>query len=282
MTIALDSFDSSRIRRNRAGDRPRLLEELRELSRFRDLLVSLVHRDLTVRYKRSYLGFFWTMLHPLLLMLIFVIIFASLFRFAIPHYETYFLSEYLPWNFFAQTTIAAMASMGWNAALMKRLRVPKSIFTLSIVVSGMINLILAIGPLFLIMWIVGAPIRPSVLFLPVSFLILGVFTLGVTLALSSISVFFTDVREVYAGVVTTAWMYLTPIMYPIWIVPENYRWILKFNPMYYLLEIVRIPIYNGEVPTLKLVTFAVAMAIGSITVGWLTYQRLAPKFYPHL
>jgi homopolymeric O-antigen transport system permease protein len=258
------------------------MSEVREIARFGSLLYSLVHRDLTVRYKRSVLGFLWTMLNPLLLMIIFVIIFASLFRFEIPHYETYFLSEFLAWSFFAQTTVASMTSLAWNGPLMKRVRVPQSIFTVAATISGLVNLLLALIPLFIIMFAVGSPIRPTVLFLPVSFAIVAMFTLGVSLALSSISVFFSDVREVYTGVVTTAWMYLTPIMYPIWIVPEQYRWILKLNPMYYLLEIVRIPIYNGELPSLRLLGFSVAMALGALLVGWETYRRLAPRFYPHL
>lgn len=282
MATTYESLESSPVRVNRAGDRPRLLEELRELIRYRSLLYSLVHRDLTVRYKRSVIGFLWTMLHPLLLMIIFVLVFAALFRFGIPHYETYFLSEYLPWSFFAQTTVAAMVTLSWNGPLMKRVRVPKSIFPISTVISGLVNLLLAMIPLFIIMSVVRAPIRPSVLFLPISFLILTVFTLGVSLTLFSLAVFFTDVREVYAGVVTSAWMYLTPIMYPIWIIPERHQWILKLNPLYYLLEMVRIPIYNGTLPSLKLVGFSLLMATVSLVVGWLTFQRLSPKFYSKL
>src|SRR5687767_4813161 len=89
---------------NRAGERPSFLGEIRSLAQFSHLVSSLVYRDLTVRYKRSVLGFLWTMLNPLLLMVIFVVVFSSLFRFDIAHYETYFLSAFLPWSFFSQTT----------------------------------------------------------------------------------------------------------------------------------------------------------------------------------
>src|SRR5205814_8198556 len=136
-------------------------------------------RELTVRYKRSVLGFFSTMLHPLLLMLIFTVVFSALFRARTPHYETYFLSAYVAWNFFAQTTVNAMASVAWNGPLMKRVRVPPSIFTLAIVVSRLVNLRLSLLVLFSVMFAVGAPIPAALSFLAVGLLLLGIFTLGV-------------------------------------------------------------------------------------------------------
>src|SRR3954454_9988336 len=145
-------------RRYIAGRPLQTIEELRDLARHSALLRELVHRDLTVRYKRSVLGFLWTMLHPLLLMLIFTVVFSTLFRFSAPHYETYFLSAYVAWNFFSQTTINAMASAAWNGPLMKRVRVPPSIFTLAIVIAGLVNLGLSLVVLFAIMIVLGAPL----------------------------------------------------------------------------------------------------------------------------
>lgn len=257
------------------------MRELRSIAAFSHLVRNLVHRDLTVRYKRSALGFLWTMLNPLLLMLIFVVVFSSLFRFDIRNYETYFLSAFLPWSFFAQTTTGAMASLAWNGALMKRVRVPKTIFAVTSTISGLINLALSLLPLFVIMLISGAPIRPAVLFLPVSFILLGVMTLGVALALSALSVFFTDVREMY-GVAVQALMYLTPIMYPIAIVPPKYRPFTDANPMLYLVELFRAPIWSGRLPSTDALLISAAVAIGALVVGWLTFRRFANDFYAHL
>jgi ABC-2 type transport system permease protein len=240
-----------------------------------------VYRDLTVRYKRSVIGFFWTMLNPLLLMTIFVVIFSALFRFQLPHYETYFLSEFLPWTFFAQTTVNSMQSMNWNGSLMKRVRVPKSIFTLSGTISGVVNLFLSYVPLILIMAVREVPITPAMLFLPVSFLILAVFALGVSLALSAISIYFVDVREMY-GVLVTAIMYMCPIMYPISIVPKRFRSLIDANPLMYLLQIVRDPVYNGRIPSLHFVGIASAAAVLSFLVGWAVFRRLSRGFYPYL
>src|SRR5437763_16936110 len=106
------------LERRSVGRQPlRWNDEFRDVRARASLLFELVHRDLTVRYKRSFLGFVWTMLHPLLLMLIFVVVFSTMFRSRAPHYETYFLSAYVAWNFFAQTTVSAMASVEWNGPL---------------------------------------------------------------------------------------------------------------------------------------------------------------------
>jgi ABC-2 type transport system permease protein len=268
-------------RRNVAGRPLQWLEELREIIGRASLLYELVHRDLTVRYKRSVLGFLWTMLHPLLLMLIFLVVFSNLFRFATPHYETYFLSAYVAWNFFAQTVVNVMAGAAWNGPLMKRVRVPPSIFTLSATVSGLVNLALSLVMLFIVMAVAGAPLHATLWFLPVSLLLVGIFTLGVSLALSAVSVFYGDVREmVQAGL--PALMYLTPIIYPVSVVPDRYRWLIKLNPLVYVLEVVRDPIYYGILPSPTTFLIAVVVSFGSLAVGWMIFRHLAPKFHAHL
>jgi ABC-type polysaccharide/polyol phosphate export permease len=265
------------IRRTVAGEALRGTDELRDLRAHANLLYELVHRDLTIRYKRSFFGFFWTMLHPLLLMLIFTVVFSGLFRNATPHYETYFLSAYVAWNFFAQTTTNSIAGLAWNGPLMKRVRVPRSIFTLAAVVSGIVNLALSLAVLLAIMLIVDAPLRPSLAVLPVSFIIVGIFTFGVSLALTAVCVFFADVREMYqAGL--PALFYLTPAIYPISIVPERFRWLVELNPLTRLIALVREPIYYGRIPSPQTFASALAFSLIALLAGWLIFRRLAPRF----
>lgn len=272
-----DGPSEIRVRRIGAGEPLRAGEEVRDLAAHANLLYELVHRDLTVRYKRSFFGFFWTMLHPLLLMLIFAAVFSGLFRAETPHYETYFLSAYVAWNFFAQTTTNAMAGLAWNGPLMKRIRVPRSIFTLSAVVSGLVNLVLSLAVLLLIMLAVRAPLHASLIALPVSLAIVGIFTFGISLVLTAASVFFADIREMYqAGL--PALLYLTPAIYPISIVPARYRWLVELNPLTLLLEIVRDPIYYGRIPSVRTYGLALALALTALVVGWLIFRRLAPRF----
>jgi len=264
-----------------AGQRTRLAQEWRDIMHNGHLLYSLVWRDLTVRYKRSFIGWFWTMLHPLLLTVILVIVFSEIFRFTVPHYEVYVLSALLPWTFISQTTVTSMAAIGWNGAMMKRVRVPKSIFTLSITIAGLVNLAFAYVPLLLIMLVRGAPIRPSILFLPVSVLIMAVFTFGFSLALSAVAVYFLDLREMYA-VALTALMYLTPIIYPESIIPKRYQPFLVANPFTYMINIVRTPVFDGTLPAFRTLAIASGLAVGSLIVGWMTFRRLSRGFYPYL
>jgi ABC-type polysaccharide/polyol phosphate export permease len=260
-----------------AGQALRGRDELRDLAAHANLLYELVHRDLTVRYKRSFFGFFWTMLHPLLLMLIFTVVFSGLFRAKTPHYETYFLSAYVAWNFFSQTTTNAMVGLTWNGPLMKRVRVPRSIFTLSSAVSGMVNLALSLAVLLVIMLIVRAPLHASLVMLPLSFIVVGIFTFGVSLALTAASVFFADIREMYqAGL--PALLYLTPAIYPISIIPPRFRWLVEMNPLTFLVELVRDPIYYGRFPTLHTFSIALAFSLASLLGGWLIFRKLAPQF----
>jgi ABC-2 type transport system permease protein len=258
------------------------IDELRELSRFTHLIANLVRRDLTVRYKRSVIGFFWTMLNPLLLMIILTIVFSTIFKFkGIQHYETYFLSEYLVFGFFSQTTVQSMTSLAWNGSLMKRVRVPKSIFAISSTISGLVNLCLAYIPLFLIMLVKGSPIRPTVLFLPVAFIIIGMFTLGVSLMLSALAVYFEDVSHMYQ-VATVGLMYLTPIIYPVSIIPARFLWLIRVNPLTQLFKLARDPVYHGSLPGLHVIYASVASAAIALVVGWVVFSRLSKGFYHHL
>ncbi|HEX2834736.1 MAG TPA: ABC transporter permease [Thermoanaerobaculia bacterium] len=272
---------SSETRHYVAGQSTSFLEECRELFATGHLLWSLVHRDLTVRYKRSVLGFFWTMLHPLMLTIILTIVFSNIFRFTIPHYETYVLAALLPWNFFSQTTVTAMHGVAWNGPLMKRVRVPKSVFTLSTVLSGIVNLALSYVPLLAIMLVRGAPIRGAALFLPVSVLLFAIFTWGVALAFSSITIYFSDVREMYT-VALMALMYLTPVIYPREIIPARWAVLLQLNPLTYFIDIVRTPIHSGVLPSAHSLLVATIAALVSAVAGWTIFRRLSRGFYPYL
>jgi homopolymeric O-antigen transport system permease protein len=222
------------------------------------------------------------MLHPLILMSIFVVIFSTLFRFQISNFSIYFLAPYIGWNYFNQTVVDSMASFSsWNGALLKRVRVPKSIFVLATTISGLVNLALSLIPLLLLMLWLRMPIGLSWIFLPVSFLILGVFTLGTALALSSLAVYFVDVREMYVAA-SPAIMYLTPIIYPLSIVPARYLWLIKLNPLVYLLQLFRAPIYYAIMPTGMTVVVAALLASLMLALGWTIFRHLAPGFYIHI
>ncbi len=253
------------------------LEELREIINYRNLVVQLVRRDLTTRYKRSVLGVAWTMLNPLGTMLILTIVFANAFGSG-PEYATYVLSGLIAWNFFAQTTNAAMLHLVWGEGLLKRIYIPRTVFSVSSAGTGLVNLTLALVPLVLVMLVTGVPIRPSILYLPVAVLFLACFALGLGLLISTIAVYFADVADMYA-IVLTAWLYLSPVIYPPEILPPAIQpWIEILNPMYSLIQNFRIPIYDGVLPPAPMILAAAAIGLFTLVLGWFVFTARADEF----
>ncbi len=253
-----------------------MLGSLREVFRYRSLLRDLVARDLKVRYKRSALGILWTMLNPLLLMVIFTIVFAHIMRVTVEHFTVYFLSAFVLWNFFAQATSWSTSCLVGYAPLIKKIYVPKSIFVLATVLAGTVNLVISLVPLALIMLVVGHPFSVAIAFLPVPILLTTMFSLGLSLALAPICVMFADVVQIYQ-VVLTAWMYLTPIIYPLSALPDRYRQLLLANPMTHLVEAFRTPIYQGALPSSHVMISATVAATVTLVVGWMIFEHYSDR-----
>jgi len=257
------------------------IEELLDIIKYRDLVFQFVRRDVVARYKRSALGVVWTMLQPLGTMIVLAIVFTRTFG-QIEGYTAYLLSGLIAWTFFSQATIAAIYHSVWGGALMRKIYVPHTAFPVSSIGTGMLNLILSLAPLLLIMLVTRRPITPAILFLPVSILLLTAFALGVALLLSSMAVYFPDISEMYQ-IIVQAWMYLTPIMYPETILPASYRdFILYLNPMYYMINIFRYPIYNGTIPPLHILIPGVAISVATLTAGWIFFSHRADEFAYHI
>lgn len=249
-----------------------------EILRYRDLVRALVARDLKVRYRRSAIGFVWTMLQPLLMMLVFQMVFSAVFRFELEegNYPVFALSGILFWNFFSQSILSSMNSLRNNAQLLQKLPVPKAVFPLATVLSGVVNLVFALIPLFLILIVTRHPLTPALLFLPAAILLAALFTLGAGLLLAPLAVFFTDTVELI-GVMLTALMYLTPVIYPKEIVPERYRWVVRFNPVRSILETFRDPIHQGEIPPLSHLTVTVVIAVLVFLLGVWVFRKSSDR-----
>ena len=260
-----------------ASTRWRAIEELLQAVRYKSLIVQLVRRDVLSRYKRSVLGVAWTMLNPLGTMLVLTIAFSQLFK-GTRAYPSYVLSGLVAWTFFSQTTTIAMTQLVWGGGLLSRIYVPRTIFAVSSIGTGLVNITLSLVPLAGVLLINGTPIRPSVLFLPISILFLALFSLGVGLLLSTLAVYFHDVVEMYQ-IGLMAWMYLTPIIYPEQIIPEAYRAVLlNLNPMYHLVVLFRKPLYEGQLPSGEQFLLAAGFSLLALAIGWLVFTNKADEF----
>lgn len=255
---------------------PIALEELRELIHYRHLVVQIVRRNIISRYKRSFLGVAWTMLSPLGTTLILTIVFSQVFK-AGTGYPGYVLSGLMAWTFFSQTTSDSMSNLLWGGGLLKRIYIPRSVFALGSIGTGLVNMALALLPLIVVMASSGVPIRPTALLLPIPVLILAMFSLGIGLLISSFAIYFPDVAEMY-NIVLTAWMYLSPIIYREEMLPPQYVWIVHLNPMYYLINLFRAPIYDGRIFTLQEMGGCFAIALVTLLIGWLVFTQKSDEF----
>ena len=240
------------------------------------LLRELIARDLKVRYKRSVLGVVWTMLNPLFLMLILAFVFSHVLRVQVEHFAIYILSALILWTYFSQATSWSTACFLSYAPIIKRVYVPRSIFVLATVLSGVVNLLISLVPLALIMLVFGHPFTPALLFLPVPILLTTLFSLGISLALAPLSLMFADIVPIYQ-VILTAWMYVTPIIYPLTALPDEYRRILVLNPMTHLVEAFRTPIYQGAIPSENVLITSTIAGIGTLLIGWFVFRRYSDR-----
>lgn len=250
-------------------------------SSYRDLISNLVKRNLTVRYKRSAIGFLWTMLNPIIMTVVYTIVFSTIFRFGTEDFIIYFLSGFLVWNFFAQSTGDSCQCILASGTLIKKVYVPKTTFVLSSVVSNLINLGFAMIPLLALLLILGKGVNLSCLYVVPALILVTWFTLGVSFIVSALSVFFHDFGEMYR-VLLTPWMFLTPIMYPMEIIPQKYAGLLHLNPMYHLVRCFRDPVYHGTAPEGATLLISIFIAGATLIIGYLIFKRLEDLFIYHV
>ena len=251
--------------------------EIREIGRYRYLLGQLVKRDITTRYKRSVLGVAWTMINPLGTMLILSLVFSQLFK-TVESYPVYILTGLAVWNFFSQGSNAAIGNLVWGGSLLNRIYIPRTIFGISAIGTALVNLLLTIVPLIIVMLSVHFPVPWTMVLIPIPILFLALFTLGWGLFLSALAVFFPDVAEMYQ-IVLTAWMYMTPIIYPETMdLPPFVRTFFNYNPMYWMVKLFRVVTYEGRLPAIGEVWPAALWAVGMIIVGWLFFTSKSDEY----
>lgn len=246
------------------------VEEARALWRYRHLVRELVARDIKVRYKRSVLGVAWSMLSPLLSMVALTIAFSALLRQQIANYPAYFLAGSVFWTFFSQATAHAASLTEDASEIARRVYVPRSVFVAASVGVALVNLLFTLVPLFLIVAATGHPIHATWLFLPVSILTGILFTAGVGLVVFTMASRFVDVKETYIVLLGT-WFFLTPIVYTPATLAPQYRFVVRLNPMTYLVEMFRAPIYDGWLPGRNTLLFSLVAGVAAIVLGWLFY-----------
>lgn len=245
--------------------------------KFRELLKELVIRDIKLKYRRSVLGMLWSLLQPLLMMIVLTIVFSNLFKRDIPNFPVYLLTGKLIFDFFSQATKASMRSITGNSSLIKKVYVPKYIFTLSKVLSTFITFIFSLIVLLFVVIITKVRVTSAIGFSVFLLIYLLIFVIGLSLILASISVYFRDITHLY-DVCIVAWMYLTPLFYPIEIIPEKYKLLININPLYHFISYFRECILYGTVPSLSKNIICVGISVITLIIGMIIFKKKQDNF----
>lgn len=249
--------------------------------RYFDLLHNLVTRAIKQRYKRSVLGFAWTMLNPLFTMVILTVVFSAVFGAIVPNYPLFVIIGLLAWNLFSLGSSQGLASVVDSGSLIRKVAVPKEMFPLAAVGANLVNFVFSLVPLLLVILFMQIHLTWAVLWVPYGVFLIALFTLGVALTLTTLNVFFRDVRYFYEAALL-AWFYGTPIFYPIEVLSPRARMILQWNPMHVLVDVFRTPIYAGTAPATATVVIATIEALGMLLIGWLIFRRHQQRFVDYI
>lgn len=249
--------------------------------KYKGLLYEFVIRDLKVKYRKSLLGYLWSLLNPLLMMIVLTAVFSNFFRFDIPNFPVYLLSGQIIFSFFSEATTMSMTSIIDGGALIKKVYIPKYIFPISRVISSFVTLIFSLIAIVLVILVTGSKVTPTILLFPLPLMYIFLFSLGIGLIISVLTVYFRDMLHLYT-VLLSAWTYLTPIFYPINIVPDYVKSIIYSNPMYYYVEAFRDIVLYNQLPDLQTNLMCSLFAITSLTLGLFIFYKNQHKFVLHI
>jgi ABC-type polysaccharide/polyol phosphate export permease len=257
------------------------MEYFNNFWKYKGLLKEFVIRDLKIKYRRSVLGYLWSLLNPLLMMVVLTAVFSSMFRFDIPNFPIYLLSGQIIFNFFAEATTVSMSSILGSGGLIKKVYVPKYIFPLSRVISSFVTLLFSLVAVIIVVLVTNVKLTPIVLFFPLPLIYIFIFATGVGLILSVLAVYFRDMLHLYT-VLLSAWMYLTPIFYPVSAVPEYVRTVIYANPMYYFVESFRDVLLYNQFPSLQTNLICIMYSLSALILGLIVFYKNQNKFVLHI
>ena len=251
-----------------------------EFLQFKDLFFQLVSRDIKLKYRRSFLGYLWSVLNPLLTMCVQATVFTLMFKRSIEFYPAYLIAGNILFGFMRESSSHSIYSITGNSSLLKKTYVPKYIFTLSKVTSDLVNLLFSLVALFIVLFVTGVPFfrtwRTLLSIIPL--IELYIFCVGLGLFISQASVFFRDVQNIWP-VIVNAWMYLTPLFYTIDILPKPLASIIaKINPMYIYIAMFRDTMVYGHYPWSVLVWRGLIIGILMLVIGMWSFSHAEDKF----
>jgi ABC-2 type transport system permease protein len=260
-----------------------MISYFKNLFSYRELLFSLTKKELKVKYRGSFLGFFWSLLNPVLIMLVYSFVFSIVLRQGIKEFAVFLLCALLPFNFFSNSVNYGSGSIISNANLVKKIYFPKEIIPLSIVFSNFINFLLELIILFIVLSIFRYKFYTYLYLLPVVIIIQVFFVSGVSLLVSSLNVLFRDLQHL-VSILMMVWFFGTPIIYPLSMVPERFQFIMQINPMAVFATFYRDIFYYVKypegfyIPSIWVILICLGITFGIFFLGYYVFKKIEPRF----
>ena len=271
---------------NALEDRIAFKKDVTAIKRYKYLLSDLVTRDIKTKYRRSALGVLWSVLNPLLMMLVLTAVFSKIIRVEVEGgFALFYLTGYIIFNFISESSNFSLTSMINAGGLIKKVYIPKYIFPLEKTIFSLVNMLFSLIAFVLVFGIFLATgkveIHATMLLFFIPMIYIFIFAFGLNLILSTLNVFFRDVGHLW-GVFVTVWMYATPIIYPINIVPEWLQSIIRFNPLYHYVTYFRNVMIYGTVPSLTDNLICLGFSLIFLLVGITVFRKNQDKFVLHI
>lgn len=255
-----------------------IMKTFKEIYAYREMIFSLVRRDLKGRYKGSVLGFLWTFINPLLQLMVYTFVFSTVMRSGIEDYYLFLFVALVPWLFFSTSLTGGASSILAQKEMVKKIYFPREILPIAYTTSQFVNMLLSFIVIFVILLISGKGLNTeALLYLPIIMFIEYILSLGVAMLSSAVTVYFKDF-EYILGILAMAWQFLSPVMYAVDMVPEEVMPIFKMNPMTPILIAYRDILYYKKSPDLSTLIQAIIFGVILLIVGWLIFGKLKRHF----
>jgi lipopolysaccharide transport system permease protein len=250
---------------------------IHELYRYRDLILRLAWSDFKLRYKSSALGFFWSLLEPLLMLVVLYVVFSNLMRVQVEHYQLFLLLGIILWNFIDRGTSMSIWGIVGKPSLVQKVYFPRDILVISTCITALMMTALEFVVFIIFMVIFRVLPEVTVAYFPILFILEFFIILGLSMALSALNVYFRDVQFIWRLIVQVGF-FGTPILYPITIFPENIRWIVMLNPMAQIITMMRDCTLYGISPEPANLAYVAVCTLVLLLLGYSIFARLEPRF----
>ena len=255
-----------------------MIQRIKNIYAYRDMIYSLVRRELRGRYKGSVLGFLWTYINPLCQVIVYSAVFSVIFKVEIEKFYLYLIIGMMPWTFFSTSVQGGSTCIRAQSDMVKKIYFPREVIPIAYVTSAFVNMLLSFIIVFLAVLLSGFGFKlQALIYLPLIMVMEYLFALGIAFIVSSITVYFRDLEQI-VGVIMMAWIYITPIMYNMEYIPEQYRQLIVLNPMTPIVEVYHQILYYRMVPTTNYLLLAGGASLVVFVVGFLVFAKLDKNF----